>query len=125
MPNVTYSGAKGIVQSTGLGGFTLDGVGLALDTETVALADDGALSGIGLSSVTSDGAHTGTIASPTAVAGAAGQTKVVHKTTAPGTVQLADANGALAGMLLNAEGDYALLVWTSTAWLPVASKITA
>ena len=125
MPNVTYSGTQGIVQSTGTGGFTVSGVGVTLDSETVAFTGNAALSAVGTSAVTSNGAHTGTLASPTNVAGAAGQTKLVHKTTGPSTVQLADANGALAGMLLNAAGDYAFLVWTGTAWLPVASKITA
>ena len=128
MPNVTYSGTQGIVQSTGTGGFTVSGVGVTLDSETIAFTADATISSTGTTACTSDdNGRVGTIASPTDVAGAAGQTKLVHKTSAAGDgkVQLADANGNLTGMLLKQAGDYAFLVWTGTAWLPIASKITA
>ena len=126
MPNVKYSGDKGIVQSSGTGGFTLSGVGLALDEETVTFDENKDISAVGVTKCTSNANNrVGTLKSPTTVSGAAGQTKLVLKTTADGKVQLKDANGELGGQLLNAEGDFSFLVWTSTSWLPVASKITA
>lgn len=126
MPNVKYSGDKGIVQSSGTGGFTLSGVGLALDEETVVFDANKPISAVGVTKCTSnDDGREGTLDSPTTVSGAAGQTKLVLKTAGANKVQLKDANGALAGQLLNAAGDFSFLIWTGTAWLPVASKITA
>lgn len=126
MPNVTYSGSKGIVQSSGTGGFTLSGVGLALDSETVVFDANKAISSVGVTNCTSNADdRVGTIASPTAVSGAAGQTKLIVKTAGAGKVQLADANGNINGQLLNAEGDYSFLIWTGSQWLPVSSTITA
>lgn len=126
MPNVTYSGSKGIVQSSGTGGFTLSGVGLALDSETVVFDANKAISSVGVTNCTSnDNGRVGTIASPTAVSGAAGQTKLIVKTAADGKVQLNDVNGAIAGQLLNDAGDYSFLIWTGSQWLPVSSTITA
>ena len=126
MPNVKYSGAQGIVQSTGTGGFTVSGVGITLDAETVVFDGNKAISSVGVTKCTSDAnGRVGTLASPTTVAGAAGQTKLVHKTAVNGKVQLADANGQIGGSLLNASGDFCFLVWTGSAWVPVAQKITA
>ena len=127
MPNVTYSGAKGIVSSTGSGGFTLSGVGLALDSEAVTTTDNltPPLSSVGVSNVTAANAHTVLIPDPTAVAGAAGQVKLVVKATANATATLHDSTGAvISGAALNAANDYALLVWTGTRWLPVAKVIS-
>jgi hypothetical protein len=124
MPNVKYSGDKGIVQSSGTGGFSLSGVGLALDEETVVFNANKPISAVGVTKCTSDGDNRkGELGSPTTVSGAAGQTKLVLKTAAVGKVQLADANGDLNGQLLSAAGDFSFLVWTGTAWLPVASEI--
>lgn len=127
MPNVEYSGSKGIVSSKGTGGFTLSGVGLALDSEAVTTTNNNTpeLSSVGVSTVTAAGAHTVLIPDPTAVEGAAGQTKLVIKATDANTATLHDSSGAvLTSAVLNNTDDFALLVWTGTRWLPVLKNIT-
>ena len=124
MPNLKYSGSKGVVQSTGLGQFHVSGVGIAHDVDEVTLNNgNGNASSHGTTIVTQTaGDNTLTIANPVTVDGAAGQQKLVRlKTANAGSVQLASAGTAnILDDLLTAVDDYALLVWTGTDWVSVA-----
>ena len=124
MPNLKYSGSKGVVQSTGLGQFHVSGVGIAHDLDEVTLNNgDGNATSHGITIVTQTaGVNTLTIKNPVTVEGAAGQQKLVRiKTAGAGSVQLAsDGTANILGDLLTAAGDYALLVWTGTDWVSVA-----
>ncbi len=127
MPNVKYSGSKGIVQSTGTGQFHISGVGIAQDVETLALTGNAAASAYGVTNIpSSDGVHTVTVANPTTVDGAAGQTKLIVATGAlAGEAKIASAGTAdLIGDNLNAAGNYCLLMWTGSDWVTVAELTT-
>lgn len=124
MPNLKYSGSKGVVQSTGSGQFHISGVGIARDVETVTLDSNKSASSVGVSLVdVSGGGQQLTIPNPVTVEGAAGQQKlVVLKSTATsGTIRIDSAQtNNLCADLLTAPNDYALLVWTGTDWVSVA-----
>ena len=127
MPNLKYSGSKGIVQSTGSGQFHVSGVGIAQDVETIDLDSNKSASSHGVSLVDVDGAQQLTIPNPVAVAGAAGQQKlVVLKSTANGgTIRIdSETTNNLCGDLLAAVNDYALLAWTGTDWVVIAELTT-
>ena len=125
MPNVKYSAEKGLITSSGTGGFTLEGVGLALDSETSSTAGNlHPISANGVSTVTATDDHTGLIAAPKQ-ASLAGQQKLVIKATADNTLTLRDASGAVpTGAVLNGANDFALLVWTGSRWFPIVKNIT-
>lgn len=127
MPNVTYSGTQGIVQSSGTGGFTVQGVGIALDVETITgIADDNTtLKAYGVSKVATDnnGNREVTVENPVDVTGAAGQTKLIVKTDGNNEVAVRSVATNAAGLVgdsLNNANDYILLMWTGTDWVCVA-----
>tara|TARA_B100001057_G_scaffold496240_1_gene597184 strand:- start:4947 stop:5327 length:381 start_codon:yes stop_codon:yes gene_type:complete len=126
MPNVTYSGTQGIVQSTGTGGFTVQGVGIALDSEDVSSTAGGAISSVGVTRLVSTGAHTMTVANPVNVAGAAGQMKLIVRGAGGHEITIRSALTAdLIGDNLKAANDYALLMWTGSDWICVAELTSA
>ena len=55
MPNLKYSGSKGVVQSTGLGQFHVSGVGIAHDVETITLDANKSGKSYGVSLIEVDG----------------------------------------------------------------------
>lgn len=123
MPNLKYSGSKGVVQSTGLGQFHVSGVGIAHDVETIELDANKSGKSYGVSLIEVDGARELTIPNPVSVSDAAGQQKlVVCKSVANGgTIQINSATtDNVCADLLTAADDYALLVWTGTDWVSVA-----
>lgn len=124
MPNLKYSGSKGVVQSTGSGQFHISGVGIARDVETVTLNQNKSASSVGVSLVNVSGANRVlTIPNPVTVADAAGQQKLVvlKSTASSGTFQIDSASSTnLAGAKLTGVNDYALLVWTGTDWTCIA-----
>lgn len=128
MPNLKYSGSKGIVQSTGSGQFHVSGVGIAQDVETITLDGNKSAQSHGVTLVDVDGAGRQlTIPNPVAVAGAAGQQKlVVLKSIAnAGTIRIdSETTDNLCGDLLAAVNDYALLAWTGTDWVVIAELTT-
>lgn len=129
MPNVKYSGSKGIVQSTGSGQFHVSGVGIAHDVETITqVTADANLASHGPTIIEDiAGAHTLTVPNPTSVDGAAGQQKLVYLKSNPtaGNVTIRSVDTAnLIGDALAAVGDYCLLMWTGSDWVVVA-EVTA
>ena len=127
MPNVTYSGTQGIVQSTGTGGFTVQGVGIALDVETITgIANNNTkLKAYGVSKVATNngGNREVTVENPVDVAGAAGQTKLIVKTDGNNEIAVRSVATNAAGLVgdsLNNANDYILLMWTGTDWVCVA-----
>ena len=128
MPNLKYSGSKGVVQSTGAGQFHVSGVGVAHDVETITLDGNKSARSYGVTNVDVDGANKVlTIPNPVSVSGAAGQQKlVVLKSIANGgTFQINSASTAdLCSDNLTAVNDYALLVWTGTDWIAAAEVST-
>ena len=128
MPNLKYSGSKGVVQSTGTGQFHVSGVGVAHDVESYDVAGAKTATAYGVTLVTNiTGARVLTIPNPVSVEGAAGQQKLVVLTGAAGNGNLTIKNAAAAdvvGDALTAANDYALLVWTGTTWACVAEVTT-
>lgn len=126
MPNVKYSGSKGIVQSTGSGQFHVSGVGVAHDVEEKTLNNPAGVVDIashGPTLITNTaGANTVRVLDPAEVEGAAGQQKlVVLSSRAAGDVTVRSvATGDLIGDTLKVAGDYCLLVWTGSDWVAVA-----
>lgn len=129
MPNLKYSGSKGIVQSTGTGQFHISGVGIAQDVETLALTGNAAAKAYGVTNISScDGGHTVTVANPTTVDGAAGQTKLIVATAdlvGEATIASAGTGDLIGGDNLKAAGDYCLLMWTGSDWVAVAEFTAA
>lgn len=128
MPNLKYSGSKGVVQSTGTGQFHVSGVGVAHDVETYAIAADKTATAYGVTLLTNvTNAVSLTIPNPVSVEGAAGQQKLVVVTGAVGGGNVTIKNAAavdVVGAALTAANDYALLVWTGTTWACVAEVST-
>ena len=128
MPNLKYSGSKGVVQSTGTGQFHVSGVGVAHDVESYAVDGAKTATSFGVTLVSNiTNASVLTIPNPTTVEGAAGQQKLVVVTGAAGGGALTVKNAAeadLVGDNLTAANDYALLVWTGTTWACVAEVST-
>lgn len=129
MPNVKYSGSKGIVQSTGSGQFHVSGVGVAHDVETITQVTAAAnLASHGPTIIEDiNGAHILTVPNPTSVDGAAGQQKLVYlkANATAGSVTIRSATTAnLIGDDLATAGDYCLLMWTGSDWVVVA-EVTA
>lgn len=130
MPNVKYSGSKGIVQSTGSGQFHVSGVGIAHDVETITqVTADANLASHGPTIIEdiAGGPHTLTVPDPTLVEGAAGQQKLIYvkANVTGGTIRIAsDETANLVGDDLGAVGDYCLLVWTGSDWV-VAAEVSA
>lgn len=128
MPNLKYSGSKGVVQSTGLGQFHVSGVGVAHDVETITLDGNKSAKSYGVSLIDVDGVgQILTIPNPVSVSDAAGQQKLVvcKSVVNGGTIRIDSATtNDLCGDLLTAANDYALLVWTGTDWVAVAEVTT-
>lgn len=129
MPNLKYSGSKGVVQSTGTGQFHVSGVGVAHDVESIDLDANKSATSFGVTLVTNtdDNARVLTIPNPTTVEGAAGQQKLVVLTGIAGGGRCTVKNAAAAdvvGAPLTAANDYALLVWTGTTWACAAEVST-
>ena len=129
MPNLKYSGSKGIVQSTGSGQFHVSGVGIAQDVETVTINNaHGAARSFGVTKVIQTaGAQNLVVANPVTVSDAAGQQKLITISTfTGGTLTIRNQGGTdLVGAVLKAANDYALLVWTGSDWVCVAEHTTA
>ena len=129
MPNLKYSGSKGVVQSTGSGQFHVSGVGVAHDVESIDLDADKSAKSFGVTLVTDsdDNARVLTVPNPVTVEDAAGQQKLVVLTGVAGGGRCTVKNAAAAdivGAPLTAANDYALLVWTGTTWVCVAEVTT-
>ena len=127
MPNLKYSGSKGVVQSTGDGQFHISGMGITHDVDTIANVDAAkSTPGHGvtvLTTVSGGAALKVTVQNPGNVADAAGQQKfVILKGVANvgSQVQLVTEADAAITANLTAADDYALLVWTGTTWVSVA-----
>jgi len=131
MPNVKYSGSKGIVQSTGTGQFHVSGVGIAHDVEEKTLNNpDGTvdIASHGPTLITNTaGNNVVRVLNPVEVDGAAGQQKlVVLSSHAAGNVTVRSVDTAdLIGDPMTAAGDYCLLVWTGSDWVVAAEVTTA
>tara|TARA_B100000131_G_scaffold302082_1_gene324907 strand:+ start:258 stop:653 length:396 start_codon:yes stop_codon:yes gene_type:complete len=130
MPNVKYSGSKGIVQSTGNGAFQVSGVGVSHDVETIQLMNTHLTSSnsSGLTAIENvQGARILTVPNPH-VSTAAGQQKliVLKGRDGGGQVQVGSENTANLNInngVLDAVDDYCLLVWTGVDWVTVATNI--
>ena len=132
MPNVKYSGSKGIVQSTGSGQFHVSGVGIAHDVEEKTLNNPAGIVDIashGPTLITNTaGDNTVRVLNPAdAGTGTAGQQKlVVLSSLAAGNVTVRSvASNDLIGDPMTAAGDYCLLVWTGSDWVVAAEVTTA
>ena len=129
MPNLKYSGSKGVVQSTGSGQFHVSGVGVAHDVESIDLDADKSAKSFGVTLVTDSDAvgRVLTVPNPVTVEDAAGQQKLVVLTGAAGNGHCTVKNAAdddIVGAPLTTANDYALLVWTGTTWTCVAEVTT-
>ena len=126
MPNLKYSGSKGVVQSTGDGQFHISGMSITHDVDTIENVDAAkSTPGHGvtvLTTVSGGVTHKVTVQDPGNVADAAGQQKfVVLKGAAVNSkVKLVTEADAAITDDLTAADDYALLVWTGTSWVSVA-----
>lgn len=128
MPNLKYTGSKGIVQSTGEGAFQLSGVGVSHDVETVTnLAGNATITSHGVTIFNLvTGNRDATVPNPPVSLQAGQQKLVVVKAVAGGggAVTLKDEGGtALLTPKLDAADDYCLLVWTGSSWIPIATNI--
>ena len=123
MPKVSYSKAKGLVQSAG-SGFAIADMPLVEEVESVTTAGATTIKAHGTTLLTTGGAHTVTIPS-----GAhAGQRKLVVLVDDGGNASIVgetdgagdDNDEAIA--TLDTEKDYVLVMWIGDRWVELASE---
>lgn len=122
MPNVTYDGTNGIVQSTGSADFTVSGTGISQDVETITATGTHRAKGYGVTRIDNmTGACIVELPPPPREAdGVGGQMKLIVVDGAAGngnvTIKTVTAAGAqitadLLSDAFTAANDFALCVW--------------
>lgn len=126
MPNLKYSGSKGIVQSTGSGAFQLSGVGVSHDVATIShLQANGTTTPYGVTIINNvTGNRVLTIPNPKDSTNKSQQKLVVLKgRDGNGDVQIAsETTGNVNNGKLDAVDDYCLLVWNNSDWVTIATN---
>ena len=128
MPNLKYSGSKGIVQSTGSGAFQLSGVGVSHDVATIShLQANASTTPYGVTIIENvTGNIVLTIPNPKDSTNKSQQKLVVLKGIAGGgdvQIKSETTNNVNVAALLDNADDYCLLAWNNSDWVTIATNI--